>query len=84
MLVSMLTTEDNPFDPFDEFDQWHSYDLALGHNTSGMLARLVITSDELSYADQHLAIETAIEEIVSENVNGLFKKVTREVPDPLD
>lgn len=82
MIESMLTTTDNPFDPFTQYDQWLSFDLALGYNTNGFLARILISSDELSEADQRLANEMAINEIVTENVTGMYKKVSREIPDP--
>lgn len=75
MTEHMLTTVDNPFDPFTQFDEWFAYDEVLGHNTTQFLARVVITSDELSSADQSLAIESAIDEIVRENVTGLYRKV---------
>ncbi len=51
----------------------------MGHHTPGYLARIAVVSDELSEADQSRAIELAIDEIVSENINGLSKKVTREI-----
>lgn len=79
MLIAMLTTVDNPFDPFDEYDEWYSFDLRVGHNTPSFLARIAIVSDELSESDHNLAIEDAIDEIVKENVNGLYRKVTKEV-----
>lgn len=82
MVESMLTTIDNPWDPFTQWDQWLSYDMALGYNTSGFLARIVVTSDEISEADQRLAHEMAINEIVAENVTGIYKKVSREIPTP--
>lgn len=82
MIESMLTTIDNPWDPFTQWDLWLSYDMALGYNTSGFLARIVITSDELSESDQRLAHEMAINEIVAENVTGIYKKVSREIPNP--
>ena len=75
--VHMLTTIDNPYSPFDEFKEWYAFDNLHGYNTSGMLAFFTITSDELSNLDQDLAIEAAMDEIVEENVNGLFKKVSR-------
>ncbi len=75
----MLTTIDNPFDPFDNFDEWYAYDTQAGHHTSSFLARISVTSDELSESDHSLAIEQAIDEIVFENVLGLYRKVTREV-----
>lgn len=73
----MLTTVDNPFDPWTQFQQWFAYDTALGYHTAGLLARVAKTSDELSEADQRLAIQLAIEEIVQENVSGMHRKVAR-------
>jgi hypothetical protein len=75
MVVHMLTTIDNPFDPFTQFDEWYSWDEASGYHTSSFLARIVKTSDELSEADQDLAIEDAIDEIIKQNVQGNYKKV---------
>lgn len=71
----MLSTLDNPYDPFTEFDQWDAYDRQMGYNTTAFLARVVVTSDELSLADQAVAIDTAIDEIVRENVSGMYIKV---------
>lgn len=82
IVESMLTTTDNPFDPFTQYDQWLAYDMALGHNTNGFLARIAIVADDATEADQRLAIELAINEIVTENVTGLYKKVSRYVPTP--
>lgn len=76
MPLHMLTTTDNPFDPFTEFDEWYGFDQTKGYNTPSFLARVVRTSDELSEADQDAAIEDAIDEIVNENVLGLYKKVS--------
>lgn len=78
MLVSMLTTTDNPFDPFDDYDEWYAWDARMQYHTPSFLARVAVTSDELSEADQNIAIEEAIDEIVKENVSGLYKKVQRE------
>lgn len=78
MAEHMLTTVDNPFDPFTSFDQWQAYDHQLGYYTNELLARIVVTSHELSEADQSVAIEEAIDEIVNENVLGVFRKVSRE------
>jgi len=81
MIQSMLTTTDNPYDPFDDYDEWSAYDNRMGYNTPGLLARITITSDELSEPDQYLAIDQAIDEIVSENVSGIYKKVSRDSVD---
>jgi hypothetical protein len=72
----MLTTVDNPFNPFTDFDSWLAYDNRLGYNTPSLLARIAITSDDLSDADQSLAIQQAIDEIVTENVSGMHRKVS--------
>jgi len=71
----MLTTVDNPWNPFTHFDEWRTFDESAGYYTSAFLARVVRTSDDLSEADQAVAIEQAIDEIVTENVLGLYKKV---------
>lgn len=76
-MESMLTTVDNPYDPFTNFDEWYAYDYRKGYHTPGLLARVAVVSDELSEADYDLAVESAIDEIVSENVSGIHKKVTR-------
>ncbi len=81
---SMLTTTDNPFDPFDQYDEWYAHDARLGHHTPSFLARVTVLSDETSEADQDLAVEYAIDEIVMENVNGLYKKVTRKVREEVE
>jgi len=73
----MLTTVDNPFDPWTQWDQWYAWDMNAGYHTPGLLARLSYSADELSEADQALAIQQAIDEIVSENVSGMHKKVKK-------
>lgn len=73
----MLTTVDNPFDPFTQFDEWLAYDIQLGYNTSAFLARIAKVSNDLSLPDQDKAIQDAIDEIVKENVSGMWRKVSR-------
>jgi hypothetical protein len=79
MIKAMLTTIDNPHDPFNDFDLWYAWDTRMGYHSSGFLARIAMTSDEISDADQALAIEQAIDEIVRENVLGVHRKVTRDI-----
>jgi hypothetical protein len=73
----MLTTVDNPFDPFTKFDEWLEYDISMGYNTSSFLARIAKVSNDLSQDDQALEIQNAIDEIVRENVSGMWRKVSR-------
>lgn len=74
-----LSTIDNPWDPFDHWDEWYAYDLAHGYGTLALLGRTLVTSNELSEADQHVAYVSAIDEIVDENLSGLHVKVEKSV-----
>jgi hypothetical protein len=76
----MLSTVDNPYNPFTHFDEWHAWDLQAGYDSSGLLARIINTSDELSEAMQDYAREQAIDEIVRENVLGVSVKVPEPQP----
>jgi hypothetical protein len=73
----MLTTVDNPFNPFTDFDAWLQYDTTMGYNTASFLDRVANASYDLSDADLALAIQNAIDEIVEENVLGVWRKVSR-------
>ena len=75
MTVHMLTTVDNPWDPFTQFDEWFQFDEAAGYNTTQYLARVTLSSLDLSEADQSEAIEQAIDSIVELNVLGIYRKV---------
>jgi hypothetical protein len=75
MAVHMLTTVDNPYNPFTQFDEWYQFDESSGYFTTQYLARLTLTSPELSESDESIAIENAIDEIVKENINGMYRKV---------
>lgn len=79
MEAFMITTTDNPFDPFEEFDKWLAFDNSKGYGTSSYLARVALSSDDLSPLDETLAINAAVEEIVELNVLGIYKKVSKEI-----
>ena len=74
----MLSTFDNPYDPFTQYDQWYEYDTSKGYHSSSFLGRVVVSSPELTEQDQDLAIEEAIDEIVRENVLGIYIKVKKD------
>jgi hypothetical protein len=74
----MLTTVDNPYNPFTDFDAWLAFDISKGYNTSSFLARIAMIPDDLPETYQSLAIQNAIDEIVQENVSGMWRKVSRE------
>ena len=75
----MLTTIDNPFSPFDDFGAWYAYDVQSGYHTSSFLARILADSDQLSEADEDRALELAIDEIVAENVSGIYRKLKKKL-----
>ena len=73
----MLTTEDNPYDPFTQFDEWYAFDTQNGYNTCSYLARIAMTSNELSDTDYDQALDSAIDEIMEYNLTGNYKIVTK-------
>ena len=68
MKIVAITTKDTPFDPFDEFADWLAFDHRKGYNTSEYLARIAVTSDELSDEENEREIEAAIDEIIKLNM----------------
>lgn len=74
----MLTTVDNPYNPFTEWKEWYVFDTQKGYHTCSFLARIVLFSSDLSEPDQAMIIEEAIDEIVKENISGMWKKVSQE------
>lgn len=78
MTAYMLTTVDNPYNPFTQFDEWYAFDTLKGYHTCSYLDRIAHTSDELSDADNELAINQAINEILDFNLLGIYQKVTED------
>lgn len=78
----LLSTSDNPWNPWVDFTEWNAYDMQAGHHTLAYLARVVVSSDEISEADQDVAYEDAIEEIFRLNINDLYIKVKEPVAKP--
>ena len=75
----LLSTKDNPYNPFTQWNEWYSFDEHQGYHTSGLLARIIVTSSDLSEADQRLADAEAVDSII-ENINSdFYVKVTRPV-----
>jgi hypothetical protein len=73
----MLTTVDNPYDPFTDFNAWLAYDTRMGYNTAGVLARVANVPDDMPESYQTTALQEAIDEIVAENISGMWRKVSR-------
>ena len=75
MTRCMLTTIDNPFDPFNDFTNWFLFDTSKGYCSCAYLARIAKTSDQLSEIENSKEIEKAIDEILSYDFMGIYKKV---------
>lgn len=73
-----ITTIDNPHSVFDDYRAWYQFDTRQGYNTASFLARLVVGTEELGETEYQRAIENAIDEMVRENLLGLYKKVVVE------
>lgn len=71
----MLSTIDNPFNPFNQFDSWYQFDLDKGYDSCSYLARIALTSDQLSDEENSREIERAIDEIVKYDPLNIYVKV---------
>ena len=75
-----LTTIDNPFDPIENYDDWLHYDEEKGYYTNAYLARIAQIEAGMTQRQEDEEIERAIDEIVSVNPLGIYKKVKRDIP----
>lgn len=75
----MLTTFDNPFNPFEDFIAWWKYDLILGHDCCGTLARFSNVSDIASDEVNEAAIDEAMDEICRREP-CIYRKIRRTDP----
>ena len=80
MLITRLTTIDNPYDPFSQFDDWYAYDEQLGYHTCEYLGRVTRTSNAFGELEDNAATESAINDIIRLNP-GMYKRVTKDYPD---
>lgn len=75
MAAVFLTTLDNPYDYFTQFDEWYAFDIAKGYNTCNYIARIALTSTEMSDRDYEKAVEDAVDAAVRLNITGNYRKV---------
>ena len=79
MIVSMLTTFDNPYDPFEQFTSWFLFDVEKGYNSCADLDRIAQTSDQCTDKKNAKEIERAIDEIIKYDFRNIYKKVKKNV-----
>ncbi len=72
---SFVTTLDNPFNYFTQFDDWYAFDTQKGYNTCSYVARIALTSTEMSESDYEMAVNYAVDEILRMNILGIYKRV---------
>lgn len=72
----MLSTYDNPFNPFTNFELWFKYDLVLGHDCCGTLAREAavsdVSSDEIKQEETYRAMD-----YICQREPTIYRKVKR-------
>ena len=73
-----LSTSNNPFNPFIQYDKWEDYDQNVcEYYCNSYLARIAVTSPDLSGAENERAIEDAVDEIVEMDL-PIFDPFTNE------
>lgn len=70
----LLTTKDNPYDPFDQFDLWFMYDIEMGYNTCGRLARVARISENMSQQEEEAEVMRAIDSIIANDFLNIYKR----------
>lgn len=75
MSSALLSTVDNPYNPHTQPDDWYRYDMERGYYTLAYLARVANPASDLSESEADQVYEDAMNEIVRENVNGMYIKV---------
>lgn len=75
MAATFVTTLDNPYDYFTQFDDWYAFDTQKGYDTCAYVARIALTSNEMSENDYIQAVNNAVDDIVRLNITGNYKKI---------
>ena len=84
MAAVFVTTLDNPYDYWTHFDEWYAFDTEKGYDTLNYVARIALTSTEMSKKDYERAVEDAVNEIVRLNITGNYRKTYEDEKDDKD
>ena len=74
-----LTTFDNPYDPFKDFTSWFMFDVEKGYDSCALLGRIARTSEQLSDEENDSEIERAIDEIIKNDPENIYKKIIKNI-----
>lgn len=80
----MLSTIDNPFNPFIDFKSWFQFDVEKGYYSCSLLARIAQIEDDFSDEESNIEIERAIDEIIDNDILGVYIKVMPRIVDDED
>ena len=80
MARTLVTTTDNPFNPFTQFERWKAYDeVECGYYTLSYLARIAVTSPDMSPGEMDREIEDACDEICEMDLRYISPVTGKEV-----
>lgn len=80
MARTLITTTDNKFNPFTQYDLWAAYDEKVcGYYSMPYLARIAITSPDLTEEEMDRAIEEACDEICEMDLHFISPVTGQEV-----
>ena len=77
IIVSMLTTVDNPYNPFDNFNDWYRFDQDHHHYCCERLAEKVGDLPDSNEVEKIKITESAIDYIVANDMLNKYQKVQR-------
>lgn len=81
IIKSMLTTFDNPWNPFENWNEWYQFDCDNHYDSCGMLARQIgNVLDDAMPSEEVKVIESAIDEIVKNDMLNRYTKVQKVLP----
>lgn len=71
-----LTTFDNPHDRNKDFEKWFLWDVKHGYNT--LDAETAMLTDGMTEDEENAVIEETINEIMSSDLFGIYKRIELE------
>lgn len=71
----MLTTIDNPYNPFEDFAKWFVFDSVHNYHCCSYISLAAPTSSSFTAHENNFLIEKAIDDLISNDVSGVYKKV---------